>query len=88
MKIRVITLAMMALMLSAGPLMAMDSEYQEQRRQALQEKSTSSAIQAENSIDQRRNREVSQRGEAQHRRIDKDWQQWEQTREALRYWWR
>ncbi len=84
MKIRTVTLAMMALMLSAGPLMAMDSEFQEKRRQALQEKSTSSAIQAENAIDQRRDREVSQRGEGQHRRSDDEWQQ---TREALRYWW-
>ncbi|PRY72600.1 hypothetical protein [Halomonas ventosae] len=62
MKIRTVILAMMTLMLSAGPLMAMDSEYQEKRRQALQEKSTSSAIQAQSSIDQRCNREVSQRG--------------------------
>lgn len=84
MKIRIVTLAMMALMLSAGPLMAMDSEYQEKRRQALQEKSTSSAIQSENSIDQRRSRDVSQRGEGQHRRSDEEWQQ---TRDALRYWW-
>lgn len=84
MKIRTVTLAMMALMLSAGPLMAMDSEYQEKRRQALQEKSTSVSIKAENSIDKRRNRDVSQRGEGQHRRSDDEWQQ---TREALRYWW-
>lgn len=84
MKIRIVTLAMMALMLSAGPLMAMDSEYQEKRREALQEKSTSSANQAESSIDQRRNRDVSHRGEGQHRRVDDEWQQ---TREALRYWW-
>lgn len=84
MKIRTVTLAMMALMLSAGPLMAMDSEYQEKRRQALQEKSASASIQAENSIDQRGDREVSQRGEGQHRRSDDEWQQ---TREALRYWW-
>jgi hypothetical protein len=84
MKIRIITLAMMAMMLSAGPLMAMDSEHQERRRQALQEKSASSSLQAESSIDQRRNREVSQRGEGEHRRVDDEWQQ---TREALRYWW-
>ncbi|MFY0992261.1 hypothetical protein [Halomonas sp. C05BenzN] len=84
MKIRVITLAMMALMLSAGPLMAMDSEYLEKRRQALKERSGSVSIQEENSIDQRRSRDVSQRGEGQLRRGDDEWQQ---TREALRYWW-
>lgn len=84
MKIRAITLAMITLMMGAGPLMAMDSEYQDKRRQALQEKSTSSAIQAESSIDQRRNRDVSQPEEGQYRRTEDDWQQ---TREALRYWW-
>lgn len=84
MKIRIGTLAMMALMLSAGPLMAMDSEYQEKRRQTLHTESKSSVMQAENSVDQRRNRDVSQRGEGQHRRVNDEWQQ---TREALRYWW-
>lgn len=84
MKIRIVTLAMMALILSAGPLMAMDSEYQDKRRQALQEKSASSAIQAENYIDQRRNREVSQRGEGQNRGVDDEEKL---TRKALHYWW-
>ncbi len=84
MKIRIVTLAMMALMLSSGPLMAMDSEYQDKRRQALQDKRTSSVIQAESSIDQQRNREGVQRGEGPHGRVDDEWSQ---TREALRYWW-
>ncbi|TDR52261.1 hypothetical protein DFP85_11341 [Halomonas ventosae] len=70
MKIRTVTLAMMTLILSAGSLMAMDSEYQEKRRQALQEKSASASIQADNSIEKRRSREVSQQGERRHREVD------------------
>lgn len=38
MKIRIVTLAMMTLMLSAGPLMAMDSEYQDRTRQSLHQR--------------------------------------------------
>ena len=88
MKIRTLTLAMMTLMLSTGPLMAMDSEFQEKRQKALHEDRQSSAMQAESSTKKQRKRDVSQRGNGQQRRVDEDWQKWEQTREALRYWWR
>jgi len=87
MKNRTIVLAMMALVLSVGPLMAMDSEYLEKRRQALQETRTNPAIQAENPIEKRRNKEVSHRVESQHSLIDEDSQNGKLTREALRYWW-
>lgn len=70
MKIRTVTLAMMTLMLSAGPLMAMDSEYQEKRRQALYAESGSTTIQAVPSIDHRRDRDVGKWGDGQHRRAD------------------
>lgn len=69
MKIQTVTLAMMALMLSAGPLIAMDAEYQEKRRQALYAESGSSTIQAVPSIDHR-DRDVDKRGDGQHRRVD------------------
>lgn len=84
MKIRIVTLAMMTLIVSAGPLMAMDSEYQEKRRQALYQESASSAIQAERSIDQHRDPDANKREGQQHRLVDDEG---EVTREALRYWW-
>jgi len=88
MKIRSMTLAMMTLMLSAGPLMAMDSEYQQKRRQALHENSIHSGIHAEDSIEKRRNSDLNQGSGGQHRRVDEEWRNWEQTRDALQYWWR
>ncbi len=84
MKIRTITLAMMTLMLSTGPLIAMGSEYQEKRRQALHAEDGGSAMQAEPSIDQHRDRDANRREGGEHRRVD---DQGELTREALRYWW-
>lgn len=88
MKIHAITLTMMTLMLSSFPLMAMDSEFQEKRHKALHEESISSTLEPKRSTEQPRKRDVSQRGDGQHRHADKDWQEWDQTREALRYWWR
>lgn len=80
MKMRTFTLSMMTLLLSAGPLMAMDSEYQEKRREALESKSGSSVDQEDSSIDRSRDLDVSElnipAGDG-----------WEQTRESLRYWW-
>lgn len=87
MKNRTIMLAMMTLMLSAGSLMAMDFESLEKRRQASQETRVSPAIQAEDPIEKRRNKEVSHRVESQHSLIDEDSQNGKLTREALRYWW-
>ncbi|MGM0984356.1 MAG: hypothetical protein ACQEXG_13170 [Pseudomonadota bacterium] len=88
MKIQGFTLAVMSLMLSAGPLMAMDSEFKEERRQALHAETTSSVQQREGSQEKRRDRHVSQRGDEQHSQVDSEWEQWELTQEALRFWWR
>ncbi|MDZ7851111.1 MAG: hypothetical protein U5L98_00290 [Halomonas sp.] len=88
MKIQSFTLAVMSLMLSAGPLMAMDSEFQEKRRQELHAETTSSVGHGEGSLEQRPDRHVNQRGDEQHSQVDSEWEQWELTQEALRYWWR
>ncbi|MBF7054979.1 hypothetical protein IOC61_16895 [Halomonas sp. KAO] len=77
MKTRNVALAMMTLMLSTGPLMAMDSQYQESQRKALQEESTGVAMQADSSNDQ-------QREDGQHLREDGAESL---TQEALRFWW-
>ena len=88
MKIQIVTLTMMTLMLSAGPLIAMDSEFREKRHEALHEEIKGASQKAQRPTEQQRKRELSQRDDGQHRHVDEDWQKWEQTREALRYWWR
>ncbi|CAM3438250.1 hypothetical protein [Halomonas lysinitropha] len=88
MKTQGFMLAIISLMLSAGPLMAMDSEFQDKRRQALHAETTSSVQQGEGSLERRRERHVNQRGDEQHSQVDSEWEQWELTQEALRYWWR
>ena len=77
MKTRYVALAMMTLMLSTGSLMAMDSQYQQSQREALQEESTSVAMQANSS-------NAQQREDGQHLREDGAESL---TQEALRFWW-
>lgn len=81
------TLVVMSLMLSAGHLMAMDAEFKEERRQARHAETTSSVRHGENSLEKRRDRHVSQPGDEQNAQVDSEWEQWELTQEALRYWW-
>lgn len=87
MKIQGFTFAVLSLTLSAGPLMAMDSEFQEERRQALHAETTSSVMHGESSLEKRRDRHVSQPGDEPNAQVDSEWEQWELTQEALRYWW-
>lgn len=74
MKIRTVTLAMMALMLSAGPLMAMDSVYQEERRQALYEQIGDPGMQPEHNVGSDQDRHASQPAAGPRQLLDERWQ--------------
>lgn len=83
MNIRTAVFAMIAMMLSAGPLMAMDSEYLEKRRKSLYEESTSSVTQDERFEGKSGERDMSLRGDSQHGVSDEQ----KFTQDSLRYWW-
>lgn len=61
MKIRTVTLAMMTLMLSAGPLMAMDSEHQDRARQGLYQRGDDASIHAQGHVEGDQDRLARQR---------------------------
>lgn len=61
MKIRIVTLAMMTLMLSAGPLMAMDSEYQDRTRQSLHQRGGDAGMHTRETVQGDQERQAHQR---------------------------
>ncbi|MBB3189534.1 hypothetical protein [Halomonas cerina] len=80
MKTRILILATITLLLSAGPLIAMDSAYQKKHHQELQSESGRSVNQEASIIMRDRDRDPREL----HLPEGDDW---EQTREILRYWW-
>lgn len=84
MKFRTVTLAMMTLMLSAGPAMAMDSQQQGKHDQTRSSDAGSTAMQAENTTDPRLAKRAQRQETGQQRQVRGEH---ELTREALRYWW-
>lgn len=84
MNIRILTIAMMAMMLTAGPAMAMDSPHQDKHTKTLSSEAGSTAIQAENTSGQFLAENASRQTEQHQRQASAEH---ELTREALRYWW-
>lgn len=84
MNIRSAVIAMIALMLSAGPLMAMDSEYLEKRRKSLYEDSAGPVSQDEGFGGRSVERDISQSGREQPRGASNEKGV---TQDHLRYWW-
>ncbi|TFH86258.1 hypothetical protein EQG41_12930 [Billgrantia azerbaijanica] len=80
MNIRVLTVALLVALLGAGQALAMDSEYLEQRRKALEQEATpQSEMATQQLMSKRRAEEAAPASPQGHG---------EQTREALDPWWR